>query len=75
MTVPQAIYLSVHQVAERLAVSADSIYRWRRKGGSPKAVKLGPGSVRWRLADVEQWEAARTMCFALQFEGQVRLPF
>ena len=69
----QTIFLSVDQVAERLGVSTDSIYRWKRNGDFPKAVKLGPGSVRWRLADVEQWEAARTACLAMQFEGQIRL--
>ena len=70
---PQAIFLSVDQVAERLGVSTDSIYRWKRNGDFPKAVKLGPGFVRWRLADVEEWEAARTMCFAMQFAGDLQL--
>ena len=70
---PQTIFLSVDQVAERLGVSTDSIYRWKRNGDFPKAVKLGPGSVRWRLADVEQWEAARTMCLVMKFEGDFQL--
>lgn len=65
----QTVYLSVRQVAEHLGVSTDSIYRWKRHGEFPAAVKLGPGSVRWRLADVEAWEATRTTCFAVSFCG------
>ncbi|WP_386680935.1 helix-turn-helix transcriptional regulator [Loktanella sp. R86503] len=65
----QTVYLSVRQVAEHLGVSTDSIYRWKRHGEFPAAVKLGPGSVRWRLADVKAWEATRTTCFAVSFCG------
>lgn len=63
----QTVYLTVRQVAEQLGVSTDSIYRWKRHGEFPAAVKLGPGSVRWRLADVQAWEATRTTCFAVSF--------
>jgi prophage regulatory protein len=65
--VAQTVYLSVRQVADRLGVSTDSIYRWKRHGEFPDAVKLGPGSIRWRLTDVEAWEQSRTMCFAMTF--------
>ena len=51
------VYLSVIQVAERLGVSRDSIYRWKRLGDFPKAYKLSAGSSRWRLADIEDWES------------------
>ena len=51
------VYLSVIQAAERLGVSRDSIYRWKRIGDFPKAYKLSAGSTRWRLVDIEAWEA------------------
>lgn len=50
------LYLSVDQLANRFGVSKDSIWRWRREGDFPKPVKLGPGTTRWRLADVEDFE-------------------
>lgn len=57
------VFLNVNQVAERLGVSTDSIWRWKRQGEFPMAVKLGGRTTRWRLADVEAWEAGRTMTF------------
>tara|TARA_R100001369_G_scaffold65856_1_gene93007 strand:+ start:230 stop:421 length:192 start_codon:yes stop_codon:yes gene_type:complete len=56
--------MTVLQVAERLSVSTDSIYRWKRQGDFPMAIKLGAGTARWRLADVEAWEQTRQTCFA-----------
>ena len=58
-------YLSVDQVAARLSVSRDSIYRWKRLGDFPRAVKLSPSTTRWRLSDIQEWEASRTTCFAV----------
>ncbi len=58
------IYLNVNQVAERLGVSADTIWRWKRQGEFPKAVKLGGRTTRWRLVDVEAWEVGRKVSFA-----------
>ena len=53
------IFLSISQLAERLSCSVDSIYRWKREGDFPKGVKLGPGTVRWRLQNIEEWENSR----------------
>jgi prophage regulatory protein len=58
------VYLSVIQVAERLGVSRDSIYRWKRLADFPKAYKLSAGSSRWRLVDIEAWEAKLDAAFA-----------
>lgn len=63
----QTVFLTVRQVADRLGVSTDSIWRWKRRGVFPAAVRLGPGCTRWRLADIEAWEASRTTCFATSF--------
>ncbi|WP_417723386.1 helix-turn-helix transcriptional regulator [Salipiger sp.] len=61
---PEITYLNVQQVAERLGVSAASIWRWKRDGDFPRAVKLGGRTTRWKLADVEAWEASRQFTFA-----------
>ncbi|MBS1302962.1 helix-turn-helix domain-containing protein [Loktanella sp. SALINAS62] len=65
----QTVHLNTKQVAERLGVSLDSIYRWKRDGAFPAAVRLRPGDTRWRLVDVEAWETSRTSCFATSFGG------
>ena len=50
------VYRTVAQVADRLGVSTDTIYRWKRDGDFPKAVKLSRGTTRWRLSAIEAWE-------------------
>lgn len=60
----QPIYLDVNQVAARLRVSKDTIWRWKREGNFPKARKFSARATRWLLADIEAWEAERMMCFA-----------
>ncbi|MDI5987030.1 AlpA family phage regulatory protein [Halomonas sp. M4R5S39] len=51
-------YLTVKQIASRLAVSVPTIWRWSRDHDSsfPRPIKLGPNCTRWRLADLEEWE-------------------
>ncbi|WP_089886512.1 helix-turn-helix domain-containing protein [Citreimonas salinaria] len=58
------MYLTVHQVAERFGVSVDSIWRWKRAGEFPPAIKLSAGVTRWKLSEVQAWEASRQRCFA-----------
>ncbi|MBT5268252.1 MAG: AlpA family phage regulatory protein [Candidatus Marinimicrobia bacterium] len=53
------VYQSDKQVAYRFVVSRATIWRWVKEGKFPKPVKLSPGCTRWKLSDVEQWEAAR----------------
>ncbi|MTH77165.1 helix-turn-helix transcriptional regulator [Paracoccus aestuariivivens] len=63
-TQSQNLYLTVEQVARRLNVSTDSIYRWKRNGDFPTAVKIGPGCTRWRLSDIEAHENTFEACFS-----------
>ena len=60
---PENLYLSVDQVAERFGVSIDSIWRWKRKGSFPAAVRVGPGCTRWRLSDLIDHENKFQACF------------
>lgn len=52
-------YLSVKQLAARYSASVPTIWRWARETDFPSPVKLGPNVTRWRLEDVEKWEAGR----------------
>lgn len=50
-------FLTVRQVADRLAVSVPTVWRWaRERDDFPKPERIGPAATRWRLADLEAWE-------------------
>ena len=56
----EARYLDVNDLAERYGISVFTIYRWRSEGRDmPPALKIG-NAVRWRLEEVERWEAEHT---------------
>jgi len=59
MPVDNAPYLSIGQVAARLAVSRCTLYRWIAAGGFPAGHQFSAGCRRWWLADVQAWEASR----------------
>lgn len=50
--------LSVADVAERVAVSTDTVRRWRRNKVLPPAIEVA-GIVRWRVEVIEKWIAER----------------
>ncbi|WP_368372980.1 helix-turn-helix transcriptional regulator [Roseovarius sp. THAF8] len=53
-------YLSDKQAAARYAVDRAAIWRWCKADPDfPTPVKLTPGTTRWRLSDLEAWEALR----------------
>ena len=55
---PQRIFLSVRHVAERFDVSPTTIWRWSGTVPSfPLPVRFGSGCTRWRLSDIERFEA------------------
>ncbi|GLS33748.1 transcriptional regulator, AlpA family [Mesorhizobium albiziae] len=52
-------YLTDVQVGERFGVCRTTVWRWTRVDPSfPKPVKVSTGATRWRLADIEAFEAA-----------------
>jgi prophage regulatory protein len=53
-------YLSIRQVAKRYSVGTATPWRWVREGIMPGPVQLSPGCTRWRLSDLEKWEAERS---------------
>lgn len=50
-------YLSDKLLAERFSVSRATIWRWTSENKLPKPIKLATGTTRWRLADIEAFEA------------------
>ena len=58
-------YLTVEDVAKRFGVSTDTIWRWKRNGDCPAAVRVGPGTTRWRVSDVIEHESKLVACFTM----------
>jgi len=54
-----SVFVRDTQLAERYGVTRQTIWRWVREERFPPPVRLAPGTVRWRLGDVEAWESAR----------------
>lgn len=53
-------YLSDLQLAARYSVNRITIWRWQRTNQSfPRSVTLSPGCTRWKLSEIEAWEAAQ----------------
>jgi len=54
------MYLSDKQVADRYSVSRATIWRWVKADKHfPSPVELSSGCTRWRLADLQTWEATK----------------
>lgn len=53
------MYLRDSDVGKRYAVTAKTVWQWSRNGQFPAPVKLTPGCTRWKLTDIEAWEAER----------------
>lgn len=52
-------WLTRPQLAERLQISVKTAAQWASAGKGPKCARLGGGFVRYRLSDVEAWEATQ----------------
>lgn len=53
-------FLSDRQLGDRYGVHRLTPRRWLREDPTfPKPVRLTPGCVRWKLSDIEAWEAAK----------------
>ena len=44
-----------------LGVSKATLWRWRRDGGFPHPIQLGPNTVGWLREDVHEWLEARPL--------------
>ena len=53
-------YISDTQLAARYGVHRSTPWRWAKTDPAfPKPVNLMPGVTRWKLSEVEEWEAAK----------------
>ncbi|MCZ8548755.1 AlpA family phage regulatory protein [Mesorhizobium qingshengii] len=60
---PDAFYLTDRQTGARYGVCRAAIWRWIQNDANfPKPIRLSPGCSRWRLSDLEAWEAAKAAC-------------
>jgi prophage regulatory protein len=55
---PDRLLLNVKEVASITSLPRASIYEAMKRGAFPKAVRLGPGRVAWRAAEVRAWAEA-----------------
>lgn len=51
-------HLTPQEFAERVGVPLNTVFQWNSRGGGPRYLKVGR-HVRYRLVDVEAWEAER----------------
>lgn len=53
-------YLSDIKLSARLGVHRATPWRWANEDPTfPKPIKLSPGCTRWKLSEIEVWEAAK----------------
>ena len=53
-------YLSDSQIGARYGVHRSAPWRWPKTDPTfPQPVTLTPGCTRWRLSELEAWEAAK----------------
>ena len=45
------------EVERRVGLGRSAIYRAMREGRFPKALRVGPSTVRWSAAEIEAWVA------------------
>ena len=59
----EVVHLTIEGLAIREGVSIDTVYAWNRDGDGPVPMRRG-SFVRYRLADVEEWEKSLLDCRA-----------
>jgi prophage regulatory protein len=59
--------LTLTEVVERYGVTRQTIWRWRREGIFPEPLALSSKVHRWRVRDLEAWEAGQNQqCASVQ---------
>jgi len=54
------IYVTDRQIGARYGVHHLTPRRWLKSDPTfPKPIRLTPGCTRWKLSDIEAWEAAK----------------
>jgi len=55
----QTTFLKDTEACNRYGVARSTWWRWLSEGVIPAPVKIGPRATRWKLSDLEAWEAKR----------------
>lgn len=50
-------FLSKKELRQRYNIAYSTVYEWINAGILPQPYKLGPKMIRWKLSELEQWEA------------------
>lgn len=69
----EPVFLTERQVAARYGVHQNTVRNWVASGRIVQPLTLSPGCVRWRLADIEEWEndkAAKSKAALIDTGGQ-----
>jgi predicted DNA-binding transcriptional regulator AlpA len=56
-TTPDQGYVTAAWVKKRFSIANSTLYAWIGSGRLPPPVKIGPRAVRFRLSDIEAFEA------------------
>lgn len=57
---PNEVLLTQEQLADRWNMKPDALRNWRTKKEGPPYIKISHKSVRYRMADILAYEAARS---------------
>lgn len=52
-------FASDKDLANRYGICRQTWWRWVRTGNAPKPIKLTSNCTRWKMADIQAWEASR----------------
>lgn len=59
---PKETYLSDRTLSDRYGVARATIWSWMKSDPTfPRPIKLTPGCTRWKLSEIEAWEAMRAV--------------
>jgi predicted DNA-binding transcriptional regulator AlpA len=58
--------MSTRELSTKLHVSMNTLAAWRRRGHGPRPYVLGPKTVRYKTAEVDEWLASRLASDTLQ---------
>ena len=58
-TLPSERIIRPSELADRLGVSRETLWRMRHRGDMPNTIRLSPRCVGWRASDIEAWLTTR----------------
>jgi len=53
-------FISIAGLCSRYGITRTTCYEWRQKNNFPSSITPPKCNPRWRLSDIEQWEASNS---------------